>query len=165
MKYTKDWFVENIHLCQSGLYGLAISILRNEEDAKDAVAESIYKAFYNIENLRDPYKFKPWIMKILTNTAYEMIREREYTENIDNYNNTLESPHLVDISTKITLWDAVQSLGELYSPLVILFYYEEIPIKEIAKILDITPVTARKRLSRARKKLRIILEGKEVSNE
>lgn len=159
MEYSKDWFVERVKSCQSGLYGLAISILRNEEDAKDAVQETLYKAFDNIENLKDPNKFKPWIMKILSNTAYDMIRKKKFSTNIDDYTNTLESKSSIDIDTKVTLWAAVQSLESTYRPVIILFYYEDLTIMEISKILGITIVTTKKRLSRARRQLKDILEN------
>lgn len=162
MTYNKEWFSSNVKLHQSGLYGLAISILKNEEDAKDAVQETLYKAFYNIDSLRNPEKFKPWIMKILANTAYEMIRNKKYQLNIDDYNDIIETPNTLDLSTKINLWDAVQSLNLSYRPIIIMFYYEDLSIKEISEILSLTPVTTRKRLSRARKQLKQILEGKEV---
>lgn len=157
MIYKNEWFVENIKSCEAGLYSLAFVMLRNEEDAKDAVQETLYRAYDHISALKDPKKFKPWIMKILTNTAYEMLRKRKYTECIDEYIDILPDSTPIDASTKISLWESVQSLDINYRNIVVLYYYENLPIKEIAKILDITPEAVKKRLSRARMKLKQIL--------
>lgn len=158
MFYTKDWFSNNVKLCQTGLYSLAISMLRNEEDAKDAVQETLYKAYDNLSTLKEPEKFKPWIMKILTNTAYEMLRKRKYTLNIDEYSNIPENANSIDLSTKITLWQAVESLNMNQRTVLILFYYESLSIKEISKVLGISQSAVKKRLSRGRMKLRQLLE-------
>jgi len=91
-----------------------------------------------------------------------MLRNKKYQLNIDDYNDIIKDPNTLDLSIKISLWDAVQSLKLSYRPIVIMFYYEDLSIKEISEILSLTTVTTRKRLSRARKQLKQILEGKEV---
>ena len=52
------------------MYYLALSICKNEADAQDIVGETIVKAFEAGNQLRNDARFKYWIMKILTNTAY-----------------------------------------------------------------------------------------------
>src|SRR5699024_1560053 len=151
-------FSNNVKLCQTGLYSLAISMLRNEEDAKDAVQETLYRAYDNLNTLKDPEKFKPWIMKILTNTAYEMLRKRKYTLNIVENNNITETTKSDDLSTKITQWQAVESLNLNQRTVLILFYYENLSIYEISKVLRISQAAVKKRLSRGRNKLRQLLE-------
>ncbi len=154
MSSNKDWFSENIRKYKNDLYALAFSILRNNEDVNDAVQETLYKAYDKLDTLKDPDKFKPWIMRILANSSYEILRGRKKTVSIDEYENTLESTSGIYSTTNAVLWDAVQSLDAKYRTVVVLFYYNDLPIKEIAKILELKPATVRKRLSRAREQLR-----------
>lgn len=162
MLYNKDWFCENIRDCQNGLYALAFSILRNDEDVKDAVQETLYRAYDKLYMLKNPDRFKPWIMRILSNIAHEMLRKRKNTVSMNDYEDLLESSRGVYSSTKASLWEAVKLLGINYSTVVVLFYYEDLPIKEIAQVLELKPATVRKRLSRAREQLRTILSETEV---
>lgn len=157
MPNKKEWFSENVRKYKNELYALAFSILRNDEDVKDAIQEALYKAYDKLDSLRDPDKFKPWLMRILANSSYEIIRGDKKTVSINDYENTLESSRGRYSATNASLWDAVQSLDVKYRTVVILFYYDDLPIKEIAKILDLKHPTVRKRLSRARDQLKTIL--------
>ncbi len=69
-------FAELVKMYQSDMYYLALSILRNQADAQDAVGSSILKAFEHKASLRDESKFKSWIMKIVVNTSNSMLRQR-----------------------------------------------------------------------------------------
>lgn len=62
---------------RSGLFRLAKGILENDADAEDAVSETIYKAFANLDKLRNFESFKPWIMKILVNEAYSIAKKKK----------------------------------------------------------------------------------------
>ena len=59
-----------------------------------------------------------------------------------------------DIAVKITLWDAVCALPSNYRSIVVLFYYDNLKIREISNITGLTSDTVKKRLSRAREMLR-----------
>ena len=65
----REWFCEMVERNKLGLFRLAKSILRNDEDAGDAVAEAVCSAYANLASLRDSDKFKPWIMRILANES------------------------------------------------------------------------------------------------
>lgn len=156
MPNEKDWFCRNVRQCQNGLYHLAISILKNESDAQDAIQETLLKAYDHLNDLKQKNKFKPWLMRILINTAYEMLRKRKNTEEISEWTEPpADSP---DLNTRITLWDTVQSLPAGYRTVIVLYYYENLTVKEIGKITDLTPDTVKKRLSRARERLKAALK-------
>lgn len=73
----RAWFCERVNENSGGLYWLAKSILHNDEDVKDAVQEAVLTAYEKLGSLRDEGSFKPWIMRILANTAYSMIRRSQ----------------------------------------------------------------------------------------
>jgi RNA polymerase sigma-70 factor (ECF subfamily) len=131
---------------------MANGILKNNMDAEDAVSETTCKAFVNFSKLRNSEKFKPWIMKILINEAYAIANKRKgftpLDEDISVENNDAE------IIDTIILWDAVQALSDDYRIVTILFYYEDMCIKEISKILNIPEGTVNSRLNRSRQQLK-----------
>lgn len=157
MKDEKAQFCDNIRLYQDLMYRIGFSILRNDEDTKDAVQESILKAFEHIESLKDNKKFKAWILKILTNTSYEMIRKRkdvlELTDEISENNSSIEDR----LCNKITVLDIISNLDVKYREVIVLYYYEDMSIKEISQLMNLTEDNVKKRLSRGREKLKKFL--------
>lgn len=132
------------------LYRLALGILHNRDDAEDAVAESILKAYEKIHTLRNPDSFRPWIMQIAANESkriYAKNRRSTPVENVEEY-----MPEFRDEYHE--LWDIVMRLDTAYREVTILYFYEQMSLKEIGKILHIPEGTVKSRLYRAKKELR-----------
>ncbi len=155
---TKEEFCENIRLYRDSMFALAFTIVRNEQDAADVVGEAVVRAYCNLHQLKNRHSFKSWILAIVHNTALEMLRKRCVTVDIDEQWDLAEAPEKTDISTKLVLREAVEKLNPPYSTVVILYYYEEMSILEIAKITDASVVAVKKQLSRAREMLRKSLD-------
>ena len=66
---NKEAFKRLIEENKKYLFNIAISILGNEEDAGDAIGETIIKAYESIKSLREPKFFKTWITRILINES------------------------------------------------------------------------------------------------
>ena len=153
----KDIFCEQIRLCEKAMYTLAFSIVRNS-DAGEIISESIYRAYKNLETLKNDNSFKPWILRIVHNTAVEMIRKNSKIIPME------ETPDIPDdnlengITTRLTVREAVNSLKQPYRTVVVLFYYENLSVSKIAQITNTNAVVVKKQLSRARKMLREILK-------
>lgn len=157
----RAWFCERVNENSGGLYWLAKSILHNNEDVKDAVQEAVLTAYEKLDTLRDENGFKPWIMRILANTAYSMIRRNKPNTDIDSLAEELPAPQNEDREESMALWQAVRGLGESLRTVTVLFYYDDMPIKDISRALGITEGTVKARLSRARAKLRIAMSEQE----
>ena len=142
---------------QETLYRTARSILRNEQDAQDAVQEAVTQAFARLHTLRDPAKFKPWLLRILVNTCYDACRRRRSTVYLEAVEETLAAPQS-DCEERMSLWSAVMRLPEEQKAVVTLFYYEDLPIRAISEVLGVTQGTVKTRLSRARGRLRQMLD-------
>ena len=151
MLNLKNWFCDNIKNLENGMYRLSYSILKNEEDAKDAVQEAIYNAYKNLETLKDKRKFKSWIYKIVANTSFEILRNKKNYIDIEQENIAAEK---IDIDTNLTLWKAVQGLEQPYRTTITLFYYEDMSIKEISEITGSKVDAIKKQLSRGRDKIK-----------
>lgn len=152
---TKSWFCDNIKKLENGMYRFSYSILRNEEDVEDAVQETICRAYRELDNLKDKNKFKPWIYIILKNTSFQILNNKKYCCNIEDEN---IQANKTDVETGLTIWNAVQRLDNPYRTVITLFYYEDLPIKEISKITGSKVDAVRKQLSRGREKIKEIIE-------
>lgn len=153
----RERFVAQVTEMQETLYRTARSILRNEQDAQDAVQEAVTQAFARLHTLRDPAKFKPWLLRILVNTCYDACRRRRSTVYLEAVEETLAAPQS-DCEERMSLWSAVMRLPEEQKAVVTLFYYEDLPIRAISEVLGVTQGTVKTRLSRARGRLRQMLD-------
>lgn len=59
------------------MYYLAFSLVQNEADAADVIGEAILRAYKSIDGLKSEKAFKPWLLKIIHNTAVEYIRKTQ----------------------------------------------------------------------------------------
>ncbi len=154
-KQKEERFCRKVTELKDTMYALSIGILKNKSDAEDAMQNAVFFAFKYYDSLSAFEKFKPWFLKILTVECYKIINKRNYTEDIDECIDICDTP--VDIITSVSLWDAVFSLEPILRTCIILFYSEGMNIKDIAKVTNSTPDAVKKRLQRAREKLREIL--------
>lgn len=150
-----DAFGRLIHNSKLSMYRIAKSILKNEHDIEDALSDTILKAYTNITNLRRNETFKPWVYKILINECYAMIRKRKKEIAFDEFENIEDTYE--DNYTDFELARAVNSLDENQRIVTILFYYEDMSLKEISKILGLPEGTVKSRLSRAKERLKDLI--------
>ena len=149
------WFCKQLDHIKNTMFVLAMSILKNESDVQDAIQNTLMIAYEHLDDLRFKDKFKPWILRILKNECYKIVKKREYS--LDEETITEESKGLSN-EMKMTIWDYVNSLDEIYRNVIILYYYEGLSIKDIASTLDISSDNVKKRMSRARMFLKKYME-------
>ena len=143
------------------LYSTAKTILINDQDCADAIQETIVKAFSKIGTLRNDKYAKTWLIRILINECYTLLRKSSKLVSLEGMSEMteIEADQKTDHSD---LYRAVNSLKEELRMPVILYYIEDFNIKEIAQILEITEGAVQKRLARARGKLKRNLQESEV---
>lgn len=152
---TKDEFIELINENRPSLYRVAKGILKNEHDVEDAASEAILKAYKNLHSLSNLECFKPWLIRILVNECYAILKQRnriDLQENLEILNLTYEDKKSDE------LMDSINKLKEDHRTVLILFYYEDMSIKDISSVLEISEGTVKSRLNRAKEKLKAILE-------
>ncbi len=152
----KERFCTYIDNHKLNMFRLAKSIVHNDADAEDVTSEAILKAYRNLSDLRSFASFKPWIMKIVINEAYSLANKRKkviYLEELEVPEESSESM----INESGELWTAVKKLDEEFRTITVLFYYEDMSIKDISKTLSLPTGTVKSRLARARQKLKVLL--------
>ena len=150
------WFCSQVSMLKNHMYALAIGILKNEADAEDAIQNALLSAYVHLDDLRFLGSVKPWILKILARECYNVINRRQYHVDLNEIPQTAAPTE--DLDTKNSLWAAVSRLQTSHREVIILYYYEDLSTKEIARILNISQESVRQRLSRARAALRILLD-------
>ncbi|WP_122640133.1 RNA polymerase sigma factor [Romboutsia sp. Marseille-P6047] len=149
-KEVKKYIVDN----KESLYRFAYTYVRNEDDALDIVHDAICKSLTNVDTLKDIDSIKPWIYKIVANTAIDYIRKNsKYVIGSDDLN--LEESTEYDTYEDIDLQRALEVLPEKYKDVIVLRYFEDMKISDIAKILDEKESTIKTRLYKALSKLKI----------
>ena len=144
-----DAFTELMKAYTKDMYKVAISILMNDEDAADAIQETILTCWEKIGMLKFNKYFKTWLVRILINKCYDIRKEREKIIFVEEF----AEPSKED-SYNIELKEALAGLDEKYRIIIMLFYGEGYRISEIAKLLNIPQSTVQTRLDRGRKKLK-----------
>ena len=135
------------------MYRVSKSILKRDEDCEDAVHEAIAKAFSKLYSLKNDSFVKTWLIRIVINECYAILRKRKreiYSDEI-----TEEEAEKQDYSE---LYTALNRLPADYRVTIVLYYIEGYSVSETADILKVSEGTVKSRLSRGRKKLRSFLE-------
>ncbi|NYB72740.1 sigma-70 family RNA polymerase sigma factor [Sedimentibacter hydroxybenzoicus DSM 7310] len=156
---SKEEFCRLIKEYQTSLYRLAKSILLNEHDTEDAVCSAIYKAYISRNTIRKINSFKSWILKIVSNEAYTILRNKKNVVYVDTVSESTSDTYESEVPYDV--WDAVEKLDEKYRAIIVLFYYDDFSIKHISEILSIPQNTVKTRLLRARQKLKTELLNQE----
>lgn len=149
-KKVEKYIIEN----REYYYRLAYSYVKNEADSLDVIQESIIKALISIESLKEIEKVKSWFYKIVIRTSIDYIRKnKKYNDMIDisEIINNGKSAQYKDLD----LYKALDELDETYKTIIILRYFEDMKINDIADILDENPNTVKTRLYAGLKKLKI----------
>ena len=155
----KETFCAGIVDCQETMFRAAKAILQNDQDAEDAVQEAICTAFSRRDSLREMDKFRPWVLRILTNKCYDACRKRRNTVDLEAAGEVPAATGL-DTAERLSLWQAVMSLSDDLRATVTLFYYDGMSVREIGGILGISEAAVKTRLRRGRERLRLLLDEK-----
>jgi RNA polymerase sigma-70 factor (ECF subfamily) len=139
---------------------LAFSYVRNQEDALDVVQESIYKALVSIGGLKNPDAVRTWLYRIIVHTALDYMRKRSrltyVPEEIIDLN-----PAKEDSLEEFDLTQAMAGLPDKHRAVIILRFFEDMKLEDIAQVLDENVNTFKTRLYKALKLLRVELEERE----
>ena len=143
-----DAFAELIRLYTKDMYRIALAILMNDEDAADAIQDTVLVCWEKIDTLKYAEYFKTWMTRILINRCNTMRKKMQKTCRLEEY----EEAAVYD-EYNLELKEALSILEEKYRIIMTMFYSEGYHIEEIAQMLKIPKSTVQTRLHRGRKKL------------
>lgn len=136
------------------LYKMAYIYMKNEDDALEVFQETVYKAFISIKSLKDERYFSTWLTRILINNAIDLLNKRKRVIPMDR--EVLESKvhSYMPSEQNYDLLDAITELDEKYKSVLVLRYFKDYSVKQIAEILDCPEGTVKTNIHRGIRELR-----------
>lgn len=153
---------------KTAVYGFAMSILKNTNDAEDVLQDTYVKIWSAAESYKPQGKPMAWVLTITRNLAMSMLRERSKTTDIPEESWMTFEAKSSNTSTedKLVLNAAMQTLTGEERQIIVLHAISGLKHVEIARLLSLPLSTVLSKYSRARKKLQITLkEGRFIEND
>lgn len=167
-----DAFCQLVGNNKNKLYALALKMTANEQDAQDIVQDTLLKAIDKIDQFRGDASFGTWLYSIALNQSRAHLSKQRETElkdveaylpgngaNFEGENHDIagrlfdwEDPHkhLENAELRQIINEAISELPDKYREAFLLRYFEELSIKEIAKIIKETDASTKSRVLRAK---------------
>lgn len=153
---------------QSEVYRLALSILDDPNEAEDAVQEVFVSALRSLDSFRGDSSFKTWLFRVAINVCRSRYRRdqsrgrlRQVLQSLFRSDQPGPESEAIRHEADSALWQAVRALDEKHRIPIILRYYHDLPVAEIAEMLGIPVGTVHSRLNHARERLRTRLKEDE----
>lgn len=149
-------FYELIQQRKELLYRTAYSYVKNREEALDIVGDTVYRAYKSIKRLKDPVLFNTWLTRILINCSLDYMKKQKRIVLTEETEDTpvpaQDSPENID------LYRAVDQLDNKCRTVVILKYFHDLTLGQVAEVMDCPQGTVKTYLHRALKTLRVELK-------
>lgn len=143
---------------KENFYRLAFSYVKNAEDALDIVQDSIEKAILKKASLKDNQSIKSWFYKIVVNTSLDFLRKHKRISVVDEGTMEFLGSSKVDIYQDMDLKRSLDELPIKFRSVIVLKFFEDLRIDEVAEILQENKSTIKTRLYRALALLRIQMD-------
>lgn len=159
-------YLELFQQYQEDIYRTAYVYLRNQEDALDVVQETAYRSFKSITSLIEPKHFKTWLIRISISCSIDLLRKRKKEIQLKpEYYEFLTNGEEEDIPLSLSLKDLIDSLDSEEKQVIILRFYQDYTLREVAEILDLPLGTGKTILYRALGKLRQRSKEAEINEQ
>lgn len=159
--------IENfVQIYQQDVYRLAISILDDPSEAEDATQEALLSALRALDSFQGASSLKTWLYSITVNVCRTRLQRHKRRERLTRIlgevlrigsSPTVEETAIQQEASE-ALWRVIHSLDEKHRIPVVLRYYHELSVAEIAHVLQVPEGTVHSRLNTARKQLHDVLK-------
>lgn len=152
-------FITLIEENKQSMYKVARGFLRNEEDAADAMAETVLNCYEKIGMLKDNAYFKTWMIRILINNCKDILQRQRKSLLFE------EIPETEDEGSRgktAEFQELIEPLKEQDRSIFTLYYVYGMKVKEIAADMGMKESTVLSRLKRGRETLRDEMENSRV---
>lgn len=147
--HDKEAFSQLIKAYTASMYKVAIAILKNDDNAADAIGETILTCWEKLPELRREDYFKTWLIRILINKCNIIYNQNKRMAPLEEVQEMSSSDTLYEIE-----WlDTLDRLAPKYREVIVLYYGERFKIREISQILNISESLVKKRLVKARESI------------
>lgn len=148
----ETYIAENL----DSIYRFAYTFTKNQSDAEDVVNESVVKALQSLHLLRNTAFMGTWFYRIIVNTSLTALKKQNRVVYLDPAQ--VEEEVVCDNFSDMDFDQLIQRLDPKYKSIIVLHFFEDKTLKEIAAILDENINTVKTRMYKALKLLRIEME-------
>jgi RNA polymerase sigma-70 factor (ECF subfamily) len=146
------------------LYGIAHLILRDADRAQDAVQDALVLACRHVRSLRDPDAWEAWLRRLTVHACYRAARMDKRRTVVEqhvhrNGGTTVAHDHAAELAERDWVVGKLGAIDLDQRTVLVLHYYLDLPMKDVAEILDIPYGTAASRLHRGLEALRASMRG------
>ena len=159
MRCDAHTFAQMYETVYIDLYRFALCLMKNKQDAEDAVSEAVLKAYENIRKLKDENAFKSWIFTITANTCKKRLQEaaKRKSESIEETLVNIPSEE-IDYGMAVDVRKAFTVLDEEEQTIIGLSVFGGYNSKEIGQLLGLKDNTVRSKKLRALEKMECVLK-------
>lgn len=156
---------------QQDVYRMALSILDDPDDADDATQEVFLSALRGLESFRETSSLKTWLIRITINVCRSRLQRQIRRGRLQQILQSLfhlrgEQAHPEDEAMKnqadAALRKAIHNLDDKHRIPIVLRYYHDLPVADIAEMLGIPVGTVHSRLNHAREQLRTLVKEDQI---
>jgi RNA polymerase sigma-70 factor (ECF subfamily) len=159
----EELITEHVMNYKEAYYRLAYSYVKNADDALDIIQESICKAISSMNSLKNQSYIKTWFYRIVVNTSLDFLYKQRKLHVVSDETLCTFDKGMVDNYEDLDLQKALEALPDKYRTVIVLRYFEDLKIEEIAEILNENINTVKTHLYKSLEKLRIHMS--ELSEE
>ena len=150
------------------VFSLALKLMHNREEAEEIAQDAFVKAYRSLSGFKGNSRFSTWLYRIVYNTAISSLRRKEVEKvqmdeaNLPDIEFTESSSSYVALSKeerKKFIARALDNLDAEERFLIIMYYYEDRDMEEMAEITGLTKTNVKVKLHRTRKKMLIFLKS------
>ncbi len=142
---------------QERFYRIAYSYVKNREDALDIVHNAVVKALQSCPGLRSPEYVRTWFCRILINESISFLRKSRRLVPLEEIPEAADDPR-PEREACLDLYAALDKLPPELKTVVILRFFEDMKLDEIAEVLSANLSTVKSRLYRALKLMKLDME-------
>lgn len=155
-----DAFTQLVKVSAPRLHGLANLLLRDPDRALDAVQDAFVAAWRDIRAVRDVDAWDAWLHRLTVRICYRLAKKDRRRSRIEHdlvaivHSTTVPDPS-ADVAVRQWVGDEIGRLDIDQRVVIVLHYYLDLPVREVAEILDIPLGTAASRLHRGLEVMRV----------
>lgn len=150
------------------VFRLALSLLDDPAEADEAAQDSLLRAVNALGAYRGDSAFATWLYAITLNVCRGRLRQRRARERLArvlmllrlNAPTATPEEKAAQNERDAAVWHALRALPDDWREAIVLRYYHDLPIAEIARIARVSERTVHTRLHRAHEQLRVLLKGR-----
>ncbi|MGM0898074.1 MAG: sigma-70 family RNA polymerase sigma factor [Bacillota bacterium] len=142
------------------LYRMAYTYVKNEEDALEIFQRTVLQAIESVHQVKEPHFFSTWLTRICINKALAFLKNNKklvYMGEVEQRNSDNSSSS--DVAQQLDVSNALDSLPEKFKTALMLRYYQDFTIKQVAAVMDCPEGTVKTLIHRGLALLKKDLKG------